>query len=164
MTKFKVGDKVTVKEKFWEIESGVCTDNIMKKLAKRTLEVVFVHSNGNVYTKQDTSNDVTSWTWDKNWVEPYNTTITWDNLKWKDVVVDKDGDEHLVLDVRNDLVDISFGKNFNVHFMTYHKKEMPTYSYTIKQPTPTIVEKLELTLDQMVDNFVADVGNLKIKK
>jgi len=160
MNKFNVGDKIRVKENFWEIKSGVCTDNIMKKLAGRTLEVVFVHSNGNVYTKQDDSNYSTSWAWDKNWLELY-TEITWDTLKWKDVVVDKDGKERMVLDVRNDLVDLSYWNDINKYYNTRTKQELQNDGFTIKQATP---EKLELTLGQVAEKFGVDVTNIKIKK
>ena len=85
MNKFKIGDKVKIKERFWEIENGVyfndCNNNEMKKLAGRTLEVEFVDSNGEFFTKQDDSNDETRWTWSEDWLEIYNPTITWDNLK-----------------------------------------------------------------------------------
>jgi len=124
----------------------------------------YINSNGDVNTKQDDSNDNTSWDWHKDWIEPYNPTITWDTLKWKDVVIGIDGSEYMVLGVLNDLVDYSFGKDFNVYFNTRTKQELQKKGYTIKQVTPTIVEKLELTLEQMVDNFVADVTNIKIKK
>jgi len=167
MNKFKIGDKVKVKENFWEIESGMSTLDSMKKLAGRTLEVGSAESNGNVFTKQDDSNDDTSWYWDKDWLELYtepSKEITWETLKWKDVVFDEDGDERMVLDVRNDLVDISYRTNFMTHHNTYHKQELQKFGYTIKQATPTPPEKLELTLDQIAEKFGVDVTNIKIKK
>jgi len=164
MNKFKVGDKVTVKENFWEIKGDGGFVDKMKELVGRTLELDSVSSNGSVHTKQDDSYNDTVWAWHKDWLEPYNPTITWETLKWKDVVVEEDGKERLVLDVRNDLVDLSYIDDFNRYFTTYHKQQLQDRGFTIKQPTPTIVEKLELTLEQMVDNFVVDVTNIKIKK
>ena len=160
--KYKAGDKIIVKENFWEIESvGITWWEIMKKLAGRKLEVGSVDINGSVCTKQDDSNDDTAWNWDKDWVELYRPTITWDNLKWKDVVVDKDGNERMVLDVRNDLLDLSYRDVFDTHGSTFHKKELQNLGFTIKQPTP---EKLELTLDQIAKKFGVDVTNIKIKE
>ena len=66
--------------------------------------------------------------------------ITWDTLKWKDVLIDNDGDEKMVLGVRNDLVDISSATDFEKYLYTYHKKELQEYYYTIKQATT--VEKV----------------------
>jgi len=165
MNKFKAGDKVTVKENFWEIKSDVLARDGMKNLAGRTLEVKYVHGNGNVLTKQDESNqeDDIRWSWDKKWLELYTPIITWDNLKWKDVVLDEDGDECLVLDVRNDLVDLSYSDDFNGYFTTYHKQQLQNYGFTIKQDIP-LAEKLELTLDQIAEKFGVDVTNIKIKK
>ena len=165
MNKFKIGDKVKVKENFWEIESDdVSTADEMKKLVGRTLEVESVDSDGDVYTKQDDSKDDTEWSWDKNWLELYtepSKEITWDTLKWKDVVVDENSDERMVLLVVNDLVFISKYTNFDTHSVTRHKKELQDMGYTIKQSTP---EKLELTLDQIAEKFGVDVTNIKIKK
>jgi len=160
---YKIGDKIKVKEKFWEIESDVGFKDVMKKLAGRTLEVARVDSDEDVRTKQDDSNDDTNWYWDKNWIEPYNPTITWETLKWKDVVVDSDGDERMVLGVLNDTVLLSGADNFNMSGSNYHKKEIQEWGFTIKQPTPP-VEKQELTLDQIAEKFGVDVTNIKIKK
>ena len=161
MNKFKIGDKVKVKENFWEIESSVCANDNMEKLAGRTLEVEFVDSDGDVSTKQDDSKDDTEWTWDKDWLEIYNPTITWDTLKWKDVVVFVDGRERMVLDVRNDLVDLSYFDDFESHSTIMTKQELQKNGFTLKQATP---EKLEVTLDQIAEKYGVDVTNIKIKK
>jgi len=162
MTQFKVNDKVTVKEKFWEIESGVYANDNMKNLVGRTLEVKSVFNDGDVNTKEDDSNDDTSWTWDKNWLELYVAPeITWDTLKWKDVVINEDGNERMVLGVLNDSILLSGCNDFNFAGALYHKKELQQMGYTIKQAP---VEKLELTLEQVAEKFGIEVGNLKIKE
>jgi len=165
MNKFKIGDKVKVKENFWEIESDIDATDNRKKLAGRTLEVKFVFNDGDVYTKQDDSNDDTRWAWDKNWLELYTEPrkeITWETLKRKDVVFDVNGNERMVLDVRNDLVFISQDDSFyKASNFNYHRQELSDYGYTIKQATP---EKLELTLEQVAEKFGVDVTNIKIKK
>ena len=157
--KFKADDKITVKESFWKIESDVYLNDNMKKLAGRTLEVVY--TNGNLRTKQDDSNDDTVWTWDENWVELYRPTITWETLKWKDVVVNGNGHERMVLGVLNDLVFVSYTDDVEKTCNPNHKQELKNTGYTIKQPTP---EKLELTLDQIAEKYGVDVTNIKIKK
>ena len=146
MNKFNAGDKVKVKENFWEIESDVYLNDSTKKLAGRTLEVKSVYDTGYVDTKQDDSNNDTRWAWDKDWVEIYRPTITWDNLKWKDVLIDKVGDERMVLRVENDLVDMSFADNFNKYLTTYHKEELQKNGYTIKQATPTPVTPITIEI------------------
>jgi len=158
---YKIGDKIKVKENFWEIKSGVGFNDRKKKLAGRTLEVKFVDNNGVVDTKQDDSNDDTVWAWDKNWLEPYNPTITWDTLKWKDVVIDEEGNEYLVLGILNDMVLLSYFCDFESSDYWCHKQELQKFGYTIKQATPV---KLELTLDQVAEKFGVDVTNIKIKK
>ena len=68
--------------------------------------------------------------------------ITWDTLKWKDVVIYKGGDERMVLAIRNDLVDISYAGSFEEHSGTYHKKELQKKGYIIKKATP--IEKIKI--------------------
>jgi len=148
MKEFKIGDKVIVKKKFWKIKSNIYALDGMRKLAGRTLEVVFVNSNGDVRTKQDDSNDNTSWYWDKNWVELYTETskeITWETLKWKDVLVDESGNEQMVLLVANDLLFLSEYNEFNEADNWYHKQELQREGYTIKQATP--VEEPKETIE-----------------
>jgi len=70
--------------------------------------------------------------------------ITWDTLKWKDVVINRNGEESMVLGILNDLVDISYSGNFEKHLSTYHKKELQNIGFTIKQATP--IEKVK-TID-----------------
>ena len=66
--------------------------------------------------------------------------ITWDTLKWKDVVINSDGEERMILGVLNDLVFISYDNEFTAHGSTRTKQELQNANYTIKQATP--VEKV----------------------
>ena len=68
--------------------------------------------------------------------------ITWDTLKWKDVVIDNGGEERMVLAVTNDLVDLSYFGDFEQYSHTYHKLELQKDGYTIKQAT--IIEKVKI--------------------
>ena len=68
--------------------------------------------------------------------------ITLDTLKWKDVLIDTDGEERMILAVRNDLVDLSYCGGFEEHANTYHKKELQKNGYTIKQATT--IEKVKI--------------------
>ena len=143
MKEFKAGDKIKVKEKFWKIEIGVDVSIHfdMKKLVGRTLEVESVYDDGDVNTKQDDSKDDTEWSWNEKWLELYNPIITWETLKWKDVLVDYDGRERMVLGVLNDLVDVSCTDNFKMAYTNFHKQELQNDGYTIKQDTPKDLEE-----------------------
>ena len=68
--------------------------------------------------------------------------ITWDTLKWKDVLISDNGLEQMVLAVTNDLVDLSYFGDFEQYSHTYHKLELQNDGYTIKQATP--VEKVKI--------------------
>jgi len=144
--KYKAGDKVKVKENFWEIKSSVYANDSMKKLVGRPLEVDSVDSDRIVHTKQDDSKDSTAWAWDKDWIELYiesSKEITWETLKWKDVVIDVNGTERMVLGVLNDVVFISRDDSFyKASNSNHHKQELSDCGYTIKQATP---EKLTNT-------------------
>ena len=163
MNKFKIGDKVKVKENFWEIQNGVNFNDNKKKLVGRTLEILFVYDNGDVSTKQDDSNDDTVWSWDKDWLE-LSTEITWDNLKTGDAIIDKEGNRIIVLGVLTDLIIYSVSGAFNgkINLSAYKKQYLQATGHTIQQTTPP--EKLELTPEQVVEKFVVDVTNIKIKK
>ena len=144
---FKIGDKVTVKENFWEIEGDVYLNDNMKKLAGRTLEVESVYDDGDVNTKQDDSKDHTIWAWDENWVELCNPIITWETLKWKDVMTDEDGDEYMVLGILNDMVLLSDGDDFESPDNWFNKQKLQKWGYTIKQATPVEEPKETIEVD-----------------
>ena len=150
MNKFKVGDKIIVKEKFWEIKSYIFIYGGMKKLAGRTLEVEYIDSDGDVGTKQDESNDDTRWIWDKDWLEPTLRTI--DDVREDDLITDGDVFRRVL------------GRAGKAVFMTcnwrkgeeertdasgtYSIQDIKDDNFTIVNETPP-AEKLELTLDQI---------------
>ena len=68
--------------------------------------------------------------------------ITWFNLKYRDVVINNDGDELMVLGVLNELVFLSWNGSFEQYSHTSDKKHLQNYGYTIKQATP--VEKVKI--------------------
>ena len=157
MTQFKVNDKVTVK--------AGCKHECVK-LEDKVFDYLLItgvdSDDGYTYTAYRGGEKVTGCMCYKDdhlelYVAP---VITWDTLKWKDVVVDRYGDKRLVLGVLNDAVFLSGINNFNVSGAFYHKEEIQTKGYTIKQAP---VEKLELTLEQVAEKFGVEVGNLKIK-
>jgi len=157
MTQFKVNDKVTVKAGC-EHECAVLGDEVFDYLIINKIDDYGRY----YYTAYNGGEKVDSCSCYKDdhlelYVAP---AITWDTLKWKDVVV-MDGKDRLVLDVRNDLVDLSYYSDFERHLDTLHKQELKKAGYTIKQATP--VDKLELTLEQVAEKFGVEVGNLKIK-
>ena len=61
-------------------------------------------------------------------------TPTWDTLAWKDILVHVNGCKVLVLDVRNDLVDISRRDDYEKSGGSYTKNELRKYGYTLKDP------------------------------
>jgi len=165
MNKFKIGDKIIVKENFWEIKSDIDATDNRKKLAGRTLEVKFVFNDGDVYTKQDDSNDNTNWSWDKNWVEPALRTI--DDVQEDDLITNG-GISRRVLGRTGKAVftTYSWGKGEGEQTGscgTFSIQELKGNNYTIVNETPT-PEKLELTLEQVAEKFGVDVTNIKIKK
>jgi len=170
MNKFKIGDKVKVKEKFWEIESYIFIYGGMKKLAGITREVSYVNANGNIRTKQDDSSDDTRWTWDKNWLELYiepRKEITWETLKWKDVLVSRDGNERMVLGVLNDLVIVSYADNYERVCSPSHKQELKNLGFTIKQATPTVEKEkntTDLHIESTIEEFDKSIKELESEK
>ena len=165
----KKGDKVKIKENFWEIESGIIALDSMKKLAGRTLEVGAVDSDGDVRTKQDDSNDETSWYWDKDWVELYTepTPRTIDDVQEDDLITDGE-DFRRVLGRAGKAVFVTYNWERGEEESTgssdiYSIQELKEDNFTIVNETPT-PEKLELTLDQIAEKFGVDITNIKIKK
>jgi len=157
MTQFKVNDKVTVKAGC----EGKCV-----RLENEVFEYLIideVDGDGDYsYTAYNGGEKVDSCScYADHHLELYVApAITWDTLKWKDVVVDRDGEERLVLGVRNDLVDISPFHDFMKLCGSFHKVQLQQMGFTIKQAP---VDKLELTLEQVAEKFGFDLGKIKIK-
>ena len=86
-------------------------------------------------------------------------TKSWDTLALKDILVNKYGDRRMVLDVRNDLVDVSNLNYFEAYRRTYTKKELQNLGYTIENLTEEVAE--ELTMEQLCKELGRTV---KIKK
>ena len=165
----KKGDKVKIKEKFWEIDGGVDIVDIMKKLAGRTLEIKSVDNDGNINTKQDDSNDDSRWYWDKNWVELYTepTPRTIDDVQEDDLITDGE-DFRRVLGHAGKVVftTYSWRKGDEEEISSsgaYSIQELKDNNYTLVNETPP-PEKLELTLEQVAEKSGVDVTNIKIKK
>jgi len=157
MTQFKVNDKLTVKAGC-EHECAVLGDEVFDYLT------ITYNDGYYAYTAYRGGEEVNSCSccYKDHHLELYIApVITWDTLKWKDVVIDEDGEERLVLGVLNDLVFLSGCDVFNVAGTWYLIQELQEKGYTIKQATP--VDKLELTLEQVAEKFGIEVGNLKIK-
>ena len=157
MTQFKVNDKVTVKagckHACGNLKNEVFDYLIIDKIDGDSYYSYTAYNGGEKV-------DSCSCCYTDQHLELYVApVITWDTLKWKDVVV-RYGNERMVLDVRNDLVDLSHYGEFERHTGTFHKQELQKTGYTIKQAP---VEKLELTLEQVAEKFGIEVGNLKIK-
>lgn len=76
---YKIGDKVRVKEKFWEkgISGAPDITSGMKELANEVLEVSYVTGYGSVETKTGTHGDdiEISYLWHPSWLEPVTRTI-----------------------------------------------------------------------------------------
>ena len=161
MKKFKIGDKVKVKENFWEIQNGVNFNDNKKKLVGRTLEILFVYDNGDVSTKQDDSNDDTVWSWDKDWLE-LSTEITWDNLKTGDAIIDKEGNRIIVLGVLTDLIIYSVSGAFNgkINLSAYKKQYLQATGHTIQQTTPPEKPETKMTIAQIEEKL--NITGLKI--
>jgi len=157
MTQFKVNDKVTVKAGC-EHECAVLGDEVFDYLIINKIYDNGVY-NYTAYHGGEKINNYYNYYTDDHLELYIAPVITWDTLKWKDVVVNKNGNERMVLLVGNDAVFLS-DTDFNVTNTWYLKKELQTYGYTIKQSP---VDKLELTLEQVAEKFGVEVGNLKIK-
>jgi len=157
MTQFKVNDKVTVKAGC-KHACGTLEYEVVDYLI-----ITKIDDNGRYYyTAYRGGETVDScYCYKDDHLELYIApVITWDTLKWKDVVIDEDGEERLVLGVLNDLVFLSGCDVFNVAGTWYLIQELQEKGYTIKQAP---VDKLELTLEQVAEKFGIEVGNLKIK-
>ncbi len=160
MTQFKVNDKVTVKAGC-KHECSVLENEVFDYLI-----IDKVHNNNyyayTAYHGGEKINNYYNYYTDDHLELYIAPAITWDTLKWKDVVVDRDGDEQMVLGLLNDMLFLSDYNDFKSYDDWYHKQELQNEGYTIKQATP--VDKLELTLEQVAEKFGVEVTNIKIKK
>ena len=161
---YKTGDKVTVKEGC----KGACVT--LENRDFDYLEIINVDDyDDDGYTYDAYLGDVkVSWCYNcykDEHLEPYDSTVTWDNLKWKDIVVGTEGDERMVLGVLNDLVFLSMPDDFCRACAYFHKVALQNSGYTIKQIVERkVAETVELTLDEVAKKFGVDVKNLKIKE
>ena len=140
MNQFKVGDKVIVKEG--------CKQKclVLGNTDFDYLKIIEIYEGRYIYRGYLRDKEVGSCShcYNDNHLEPYTPTITWETLKWKDVVLDEDGDKQMVLGVSNDLVFLSCINNFETSGNSRHKKELQNYGFTIKQAP---VEKPKETIE-----------------
>ena len=126
---FKTGDKVTVKDS----QKSACGSLANKNFDY--LEINEVTNEGNyrytAYLGDVRVEDCLICYKDKH-LEPYDRTITWDSLAWKDIVFDDDGARCMVLAVLNDLVWISLPNGFEEAASYCTKKELQKDGYTIQ--------------------------------
>lgn len=97
--KYKIGDKVRIKDKFWELAnpSELAIHEGKKRCVGMVLEINSVDCYGDIGTKEkEDCNIDTSWTWHHTWVEPFTKTI--DNLEVGDVLLSERGNEAIVVD------------------------------------------------------------------
>lgn len=75
----KIGDKVRVKEKFWELDNptGLSTISGKRNLVGKVLEVEYVYPDGDICTKQGTFGKGidTALMWHPSWLEPVNKVV-----------------------------------------------------------------------------------------
>jgi len=91
-------------------------------------------------------------------LEPHTKTVR--DVQVGDVVVSRDGYEHLVLERGQNTVLISFGNEFKKSKDNYTFDELEEY-YTLKAEP---VKQTLLTMDQIAEKFGIDVSSLKIAK
>jgi len=139
MTQFKVNDKVTVKAGHKFLSDLVFDYLTINKISGDMYGFTAYHAGKVVGLGDQYGGDHLEL-----YVAP---VITWDTLKWKDVVV-RYGNEQMVLGLLNDLVFLSGCDEFNGTEDWYHKQELQNDGFTIKQVS---VDKLELTLEQVAE-------------
>jgi len=109
-----------------------------------------------------------SWNIFNDWTEGYYD-VTNIQLKGKtlyeegDILVDKDGDERMVLGSHKYLYHLSEPNNFEIWCMEFTPKELEEAGFTIKGQE-TVEETVEVSMDEIASKFGIDVKNLKIKK
>lgn len=112
----------------------------------------------------DKDEDIEEWECGvKNLRTAEKTLDDFSTLEIGDVLVDRDGDERTILDVREKIVGLSTlgdGERFGV-FCT--KAELDNLGYKLKEE-PKEDEAVELTMDEIAKRFGIDVEKLKVKK
>jgi len=91
-------------------------------------------------------------------LEPVAKTIR--DAQVGDVVIDEDGEEHMVLERGQNIVTLSQGNNFKIAHDIYTFDELEE-DFTLKAEP---VKQTLLTMDQIAEKFGIDVSSLKIAK
>jgi len=134
---FKTGDKVTVKDS----QKSACDSLANKNFDYLVItEVISEGTYGYTAYLGGVSVDDCFYCYKDEHLEPYDRTITWDSIAWKDFVLDGCGNKGMVLAVVNDMVCISYADDFDEASGWFHKKQLQKYSYTIEGAAPAIEE------------------------
>jgi hypothetical protein len=96
-------------------------------------------------------------------VEPKEKRLEYGYCEIRDIIVDKDGDERMILDVRERLVSVSPRNNFTTYGSTFTYEQIEVSSYTVKQDTPQN-DIVELTLEEIAELKGISVDKLRIKE
>jgi len=91
-------------------------------------------------------------------LEPHTKTVR--DVQVGDVVIDEDGEEHMVLERGQNIVTLSQGNNFKIAHDIYTFDELEE-DFTLKAEP---VKQTLLTMDQIAEKFGIDVSSLKIAK
>lgn len=145
---YKIGQKVRVKDKFWELlnPTGLYTGREKRNLVGKVLEVGSIDSNGDIITKQGTIEDVdTHWTWHPSWLEPVEKTL--DDLEVGDVVC-RNGRERKVLAKIENVYALSSWNNFEDMGTWWALKEIKEF-FTLKQPENTEKQKEDEAIEYL---------------
>lgn len=104
--------------------------------------------------------------WDdnvKNLRTAEKTLDDFSTLEIGDVLVDRDGDERTILDVREKIIGLSNLSHGERYGNFYTKDDLDYYGCKLKEQ-PEEDETVELTMDEIAEKFGIDVKKLKVKK